>query len=136
MSVTAELIDRATTAGLTLIDRGDKLRVCGEKPLPTDLLDALREQKGDILEHLRCRSEPIPTEGDPRRASIELIDQVWVAGGWLVIAGDCIRAVPRDDAESENRLTPDLLARVETHQAELLRALTQVPDGRARGEGR
>lgn len=71
---------------------------------------------------------PLPPAGDPRRIPLELIDAVWAAGGWLVITGDRVRAVPRDDAAPSECLTPDLLARVETHQAELLHALARVPD--------
>ena len=133
--ITAELIDRARAAGLELIDRGDKLRVCGPEPLPTDLLDDLREFKGDILEHLRCQSEPLPPEGDPRREPLELIDQVWAAGCWLVITADRVRAVSRDEAAPSSLLPPDLLARVETHQAELFRALTRIPRSLATKSG-
>ena len=48
-----ELVDLALDAGLELVDRGDVLRVRGPKPLPADLLDALRQHKQEILEHLR-----------------------------------------------------------------------------------
>jgi hypothetical protein len=70
--------------------------------------------------------DPLPPEGDPRRAPLELIDQVWAAGGWLVIAGAHVRAVPRDAAVPSPRLSPNLLASVEAHQEELLRALTRI----------
>ena len=126
MSAVAELMDRARVAGLELIDHGATLRVRGPEPLPRDLLDDLREIKGEILEHLRGQPDPLPPEGDPRRAPLELIDQVWAAGGWLVIAGAHVRAVPRDAAVPSDRLTPELLARVDTYQAELLRALTRI----------
>ena len=57
----------------------------------------------------------------------EILDEVWEAGGWLLITGDQVRAVPRDAGAPSDRLTPELLARVDTYQAELLRALTRVP---------
>lgn len=126
--ITAELVGRARDAGLELIDHGTTLRVRGPEPLPADLLDALRECKSEILQHLRRSAETLPPEGDPRRVPIELIDQVWAAGGWLVIAGDHVRAVSRDEAAASERLTPELLARVEAHQEELLHALAQIPD--------
>ena len=121
MSAVAELMDRARVAGLELIDRGDKLRVRGPEPLPSELLEALHERKAEILRHLRCHHE--------------LIELVWEAGCWLVITGDRVRAVPRGDAASE-RLAPGLLAGVEALQAEVLHALTQNPwreEMRARG---
>ena len=77
-------------------------------------------------------SMPLPPPGDPRRRPIEIIDQVWEAGCWLVIEGSSVRAVARGNARSE-RLTPDLLARVEAQQAELLHALTRIPDCREAG---
>ena len=121
MSVTAELVGRARNAGLELIDIGATLRVCGPEPLPAALLEALRESKCDILEYLRCQPDPLPPEGDPRRVPIELIDQVWRAGGLLVLSGDRVRAVPRDDTQAS--LTPELLKAVEAHQAGLFHVL-------------
>ncbi len=59
-----------------------------------------------------------------------MIDQVWAAGGWLVITRDRVRAVPRDGSANTARLTPDVLAKVETHQSELFRALTGIPGSR------
>ena len=128
MNAAAKLIDRARTAGLKLIDRGNKLRVSGPEPLPTDLLDDLREFKGEVLEQLRSQPDPLPPEGGARRAKYELIDQVWAANGWLLISGSGVRAVPRDDSEAP--LTPELVASVENRQAELLQALTRIPERR------
>jgi len=129
MSAVAELMDCARVAGLELIDRGNKLRVSGPEPLPTDLLDDLREFKVEILEHLRNRPDPLPPEEDPRRVPIELIDAVWEAGCWLVITDDQVRAVSRGDGASSDRLTTNLVASVAAHQAELLYALARVPGG-------
>ena len=74
-------------------------------------------------------SMPLPPEGDPRRRPIEIIDQVWAAGGWLVITDDQVRAVSRGDGASSDRLTTNLVASVAAHQAELLYALARVPGG-------
>ena len=76
------------------------------------------------------QSEPLPPEGDPRRAPLEVIDQVWAAGCWLVIDADHVRVVSRGGPALSERLTPDLLTKVDKHQAELLRALTRIPDCR------
>jgi len=128
MTAVAELVDRAISAGLELVDHGMTLRVCGPEPLPTDLIADLRERKTEVLELLRSESMPLPPEGDPRRVPIELIDQVWAAGGWLVITGNRVRAVLRgNDVERRDLLRADLLARVEAHQGELYRALTRMP---------
>jgi hypothetical protein len=67
VTAAAELIDRATAAGLELIDAGSRLRVRGPAPLPAELLEALRERKREVLELLRGRSEPA-TAGDATRA--------------------------------------------------------------------
>lgn len=131
--ITAELIGQARAAGLELIDHGATLRVSGPRPLPSDLVDALREYKGEILEHLRYQPETLPSEEDPRRVLHGLINEVWAADGWLLITGDHVRVV---HGASSERLTPELLARVEAHQAGLLRALTRIPDGSTRKEGR
>ena len=75
-------------------------------------------------------SMPLPPQGDPRRLPIELIDEVWACGCWLVIDGDRVRAVPRDPVVPSERLTTHLMSRVEAHQSELLRTLTRIPDCR------
>ena len=59
--ITSELVSRARTAGLELIDRGEKLKVRGPHPLPVHLLNDIRERKGDILEYLRSQSDPLPS---------------------------------------------------------------------------
>ena len=70
-------------------------------------------------------AELLPPEGDPRRVLVELIDAVWEAGAWLLISGNRVKAVPRDNGEAS--LTPELLRAVEAHQAGLLRVLQRTP---------
>ena len=115
-----ELLRRVEQHGAHLGVEGGRVYVEPLSAIPPNLYRELKSHKGELLTVLT----DLPPEGDPRRVPIEIIDRVWAAGCWLLIVGDHIRAVPRDDAASLEHLAPELLERVEQHQAELLRALT------------
>jgi hypothetical protein len=123
----AELITKAERYGAHLGIEDGRVYVDPPAAIPRDLYRELKSHAGELLELLTaCQTDPLPPEGDPRRAVFEIIDSVWAAGGWLVITGAHVRAVPRDAAVPSERLTPELLARVDTHQVELLCALTRI----------
>ena len=48
-----QLLDRVQEAGASLSVNGDKLRVATTAPMPTELVDELRQAKPQILNHLR-----------------------------------------------------------------------------------
>ena len=124
----AELITKAERYGAHLGIEDGRVYVDPPAAIPRDLYRELKSHAGELLELLTaCQTDPLPPEGDPRRAVFEILDEVWEAGGWLLITGDRVRAAPRDAGAPSDRLTPELLARVDTYQAELLRALTRVP---------
>lgn len=118
-------------AGKVLSDRQDLGQKAGQKwdteesggcvPCPRPF----RAGHGTPSTLATAAPDPLPPEGHPRRETFELIDQVWAAGGWLVITGDCVRAVHRNDTKSS--LTPELLKAVKAHQAGLLRILQRRP---------
>ena len=120
----SKLIRQAERYGAHLGIEDGRVYVDPPSVIPRDLYQELKSHTGELLEFLTaCQPDPLPPEGDPRRVVFEIIDEVWEAGAWLLISGECVRAVSRLD---ESRLTPELLAKVEAHQAGLLRSLTQI----------
>lgn len=89
----APLLEAVQRAGGSIAVRGDRLRLSAPQPLPEQLVAALREHKGEILELLRA---PRQRRGEEPRSSdtgsAADAHEVWSAG----VARLAARPPPRD----------------------------------------
>jgi hypothetical protein len=129
----AELIDRATAAGLELIPAGGKLRVRGPEPLPPDLIAELRQRKAELLAIL-AGDPPPPYDPftDPRpalpevRAAWALMEDADAAGFRMVRAGPFASFQPLDG--SARAVPAELCDRLlKLSIGAVVRALTRRP---------
>ena len=107
----AELITKAERYGAHLGIEDGRVYVDPPAAIPRDLYRELKSHAGELLELLTaCQMDPLPPEGDPRRAVFEIIDEVWEAGGRLLVTGDRVRPVPRDAAVPSPRVDAECQA--------------------------
>jgi len=117
----AALIRRAVAAGATLAANGDKLRVKPSRPLPADLVEALRAHKVAILAELVGLPTPEEvttwplSEVDRRRLRLKIRSRLLGCDLWLVPPddpgpGDGLPVYTTDEVRELLKLTPDDLA--------------------------
>jgi hypothetical protein len=95
MSTARDLIGKVAAVQGRLTVKGDRLVMAAPRPLPADLIEALRAHKAEILAYL---TRPVPTpeevlgwtfeEVDHRRARIKIRSRLLGCDLWLVGRGD------------------------------------------------